>query len=248
MDQGLDQGLDQGVGGEIKRLRNERDWSMARLAVEADMSVSGVSMIENGKRNLTTTTLAKLAGAFGMEVADLFPKAEAQLWSEEPLERDGQWSQDFKEWLQKHNAWRVLMTDEEVVENLKRLASGSDGQAIVTRFEQEARKTFEEEKTVDDALREEFSRGGHLLPVPTEGPGLKQQFFARHKDYSRLQREVRRSYGRYYRALETVNRSLFHDGRTNDFVILNKRPQTVKAIREATRALQEEAHKNARGA
>lgn len=75
----MDQGLDQGVGGEIKRLRNERDWSMARLAVEADMSVSGVSMIENGKRNLTTTTLAKLAGAFGIEVADLFPKAQAPL-------------------------------------------------------------------------------------------------------------------------------------------------------------------------
>lgn len=75
----MDQAIDQGVGGEIKRLRSERDWSMAKLAVEADMSVSGVSMIENGKRNLTTTTLAKLARAFGVEVADLFPKAEAQL-------------------------------------------------------------------------------------------------------------------------------------------------------------------------
>src|SRR5215210_2013470 len=83
----MDRGLDQGVGGEIKRLRGERDWSMARLAVEADMSVSGVSMIENGKRNLTTTTLGKLARAFGVEVADLFPKAETPLWSDEPPER-----------------------------------------------------------------------------------------------------------------------------------------------------------------
>jgi len=236
------------TGQEVKRLREARGWTQAKLAVEAGMAPSAVNQIENGKRSPSASSLNKLAEALGVEVADLFPKAEAQLWSEEPLERDGQWSQDFKEWLQKHNARRVLMADEEVVENLKRLASGSDGQAIVTRFEQEARKTFEEEKTVDDALREEFSRGGHLLPVPTEGPGLRQQFFARHKDYSRLQREVRRSYGRYYRALETVNRSLFHDGRTNDFVILNKRPQTVEAIREATRALQEEAHKNARGA
>ena len=73
------QGVDQGVGARIKGLREEREWSMAKLAVEADMSVSGVSMIENGKRNLTTTTLAKLARAFGVEVADLFPKAEAQL-------------------------------------------------------------------------------------------------------------------------------------------------------------------------
>jgi transcriptional regulator with XRE-family HTH domain len=83
----MDQAIDQGVGGEIKRLRSERDWSMAKLAVEADMSVSGVSMIENGKRNLTTTTLAKLARAFGVEVADLFPKAEAPLWSAESPDR-----------------------------------------------------------------------------------------------------------------------------------------------------------------
>ncbi len=36
-------------------------------------------MIENGKRNLTTTTLAKLARALDVEVADLFPKAQASL-------------------------------------------------------------------------------------------------------------------------------------------------------------------------
>jgi transcriptional regulator with XRE-family HTH domain len=75
----MEQGADQGVGARIKRLREEREWSMAKLAVEADMSVSGVSMIENGKRNLTTTTLAKLARAFGVEVRDLFPLEQAPL-------------------------------------------------------------------------------------------------------------------------------------------------------------------------
>ncbi len=75
----MEQGTDQGVGAQIKRLREEREWSMAKLAVEADMSVSGVSMIENGKRNLTTTTLAKLARAFGVEVRDLFPLGQAPL-------------------------------------------------------------------------------------------------------------------------------------------------------------------------
>lgn len=71
--------MDQGVGHEVKRLREECGWSQAKLAVEADMSVSGVSMIENGQRNLTTTTLAKLASAFGVEVADLFPKEQSRL-------------------------------------------------------------------------------------------------------------------------------------------------------------------------
>lgn len=78
----MEHGVDQGVGARIKGLREEREWSMAKLAVEADMSVSGVSMIENGKRNLTTTTLAKLARAFGVEVRDLFPLGQAPL----PLE------------------------------------------------------------------------------------------------------------------------------------------------------------------
>ena len=78
---------DQGVGREIKRLREERAWSQAKLAVEAEMSVSGVSMIENGQRNLTTTTLAKLARAFGLEIPDLFPKAQAALPLEDAEQR-----------------------------------------------------------------------------------------------------------------------------------------------------------------
>ena len=71
--------MDQGVGRRVKELREGRGWSQAKLAVEAEMSVSGVSMIENGQRNLTTTTLGKLAKAFGVEIADLFPKGQASL-------------------------------------------------------------------------------------------------------------------------------------------------------------------------
>ena len=51
------------------------------------MSVSGVSQIENGKRNLSTATLAKLAEAFGVEVRDLFPKAQAPLQLELEVRR-----------------------------------------------------------------------------------------------------------------------------------------------------------------
>jgi transcriptional regulator with XRE-family HTH domain len=68
---------DQGVGREVKRLREAKGWSQTRLAAEADMSVSGISMIENGHRNLSTTTLARLAEALGVEVVDLFPKPQA---------------------------------------------------------------------------------------------------------------------------------------------------------------------------
>jgi transcriptional regulator with XRE-family HTH domain len=70
---------DQGVGRQVKKLREAKGWSQTRLAVEAGMSVSGISMIENGHRNLSTVTLAKLAEALGVEVRDLFPLEQAPL-------------------------------------------------------------------------------------------------------------------------------------------------------------------------
>ena len=70
---------DKGVGREVKRLREAKGWSQTKLAVEAGMSVSGISMIENGYRNLSTTTLARLAEALGVGVRDLFPLAQAPL-------------------------------------------------------------------------------------------------------------------------------------------------------------------------
>jgi transcriptional regulator with XRE-family HTH domain len=71
--------MDHGVGQVVKRLREERGWSQTKLAVEANMSVGGVSLIENGRRNLSTATLAKLADAFGVEIADLFPRSKPLL-------------------------------------------------------------------------------------------------------------------------------------------------------------------------
>ena len=63
------------VGGHIKRLREERGWSQPRLAVAAGVAVSAVSQIENGRRSPNVSTLDKLAEAFGVEVAEFFPKA-----------------------------------------------------------------------------------------------------------------------------------------------------------------------------
>jgi transcriptional regulator with XRE-family HTH domain len=65
------------VGAHIKRLRAERGWSQPQLAVEAGVAVSAVSQIENGRRSPNVSTLDKLAEAFGVEVADFFPKAPA---------------------------------------------------------------------------------------------------------------------------------------------------------------------------
>jgi transcriptional regulator with XRE-family HTH domain len=67
------------IGREIRRLREEKGWSQAKLAVDAGIGVSAVSLIETGKRNPSATTLAKIAEALGVGVADLFPLAQAPL-------------------------------------------------------------------------------------------------------------------------------------------------------------------------
>ncbi len=75
------------VGKEVRRLREAKGWGQTKLAAAADMAVSGVSQIENGRRNPNSATLIKLAKALEVEVADLFPKVEAPLWSEDSPER-----------------------------------------------------------------------------------------------------------------------------------------------------------------
>jgi transcriptional regulator with XRE-family HTH domain len=62
------------IGSEIRRAREARGWSQAKLAAGADMGVSGISQIETGARNPSVVTLSKIADALGIEVVDLFPK------------------------------------------------------------------------------------------------------------------------------------------------------------------------------
>ncbi len=160
--------MDQGVGREIKRLREERGWSQAKLAVEAEMSVSGVSMIENGQRNLTTTTLAKLAGAFGLEIADLFPKAPAPLQLE-LAEQAGK-----GEAVLRLGALELVSLYEELIrEALRRVEAGESRDFVVrelaTLFEKELRTGAEvavraarefgvSPRSWDEELRREFKR------------------------------------------------------------------------------------------
>lgn len=61
----------------IAELRRERGWSQVKLGARADVNPSTVNQVERGLRHPNSTTLEKLAGALGVGVADLFPKAEA---------------------------------------------------------------------------------------------------------------------------------------------------------------------------
>jgi transcriptional regulator with XRE-family HTH domain len=67
---------------ELRRLRKQMGLTQAKLAVRAGLDPSSLSQIETGARQPNTRTLEKLAAVLGVEVADLFPKIQAQL----PLE------------------------------------------------------------------------------------------------------------------------------------------------------------------
>jgi len=67
------------IGKEVRRLREAKGWSQAKLAGETGMAVSGISQIENDKRNPNAATLTKLARALEVEVADLFPLEQPRL-------------------------------------------------------------------------------------------------------------------------------------------------------------------------
>jgi transcriptional regulator with XRE-family HTH domain len=60
----------------IRQLRNEKGLSQAKLAVMADMDPATLNRLERGTGNPNLKTLARVADALGVEVADLFPKAE----------------------------------------------------------------------------------------------------------------------------------------------------------------------------
>lgn len=72
---------------EVRRLRQARGWTQTELAFHAGLAPSVISQIENGKRSPNASTLDKLAKAFGVNVGDLFPKAQAPLPFDEQEEQ-----------------------------------------------------------------------------------------------------------------------------------------------------------------
>ena len=92
------------IGHNIRRLRDEKGWNQTELGFRAGASPSIISLIENGKRNPSTATLAKIAEALGVEVVDLFPKGPNS--SREPTLLDGLEEERRSRYL---NAWRAFV-------------------------------------------------------------------------------------------------------------------------------------------
>jgi transcriptional regulator with XRE-family HTH domain len=73
------------IGQEVRRRREELGLTGAQLAARSGLSPGAVSQIENGKRTPSATTVMKLAQGLGVDVGELFPKAQAPL----PLDDGG---------------------------------------------------------------------------------------------------------------------------------------------------------------
>lgn len=56
----------------LKRFREEKDWTLEQLARLAGCTKSQLSMLENGRRPFTQKTLAAIIDQLGIDFSDLF--------------------------------------------------------------------------------------------------------------------------------------------------------------------------------
>lgn len=65
----------QAVGGAVRQLRKDRGWTLEALSEKTDISVSGLSQLENGRTTrLRRENLTRLAEAFQVAEEDLDPR------------------------------------------------------------------------------------------------------------------------------------------------------------------------------
>src|SRR5215218_4905142 len=148
----------------LRVLRAERGLTLRDAERLTGVDKDTLSKIERGRRHPHDVTLAKIAEGYGVPVSELLEEPARAAPKAEAPDQGRIATKTLDEWLNKHGARRILMSDEAVLANCERMAAGSDSEAIPDRFEQEARETFNEELEVLDALRMERHRGGELFP------------------------------------------------------------------------------------
>lgn len=63
-------------GDRVREVRNKKDVSQEELSELAGLHRTYVSLIERGERNVTLVTIAKIAQALDVELADVMPRSE----------------------------------------------------------------------------------------------------------------------------------------------------------------------------
>jgi transcriptional regulator with XRE-family HTH domain len=64
------------LGQQIRKVRRGRGFSQEDFAAEAGLDRSYYGSVERGERNVAALNLMRIAAALGVEVGELFPKAE----------------------------------------------------------------------------------------------------------------------------------------------------------------------------
>jgi len=65
------------VSTNVKRYRNYREWTQAKLAEKLNISINFLSDIENGKKWISAANIAKFSSILNIEPFELFKPAEA---------------------------------------------------------------------------------------------------------------------------------------------------------------------------
>jgi transcriptional regulator with XRE-family HTH domain len=70
------EGAIDGLGPKLRTLRRAKGYSLARVAHDTGVSRSLLSLIENGKNDLTVGRLIRLAAYYGISITDLLPEQD----------------------------------------------------------------------------------------------------------------------------------------------------------------------------
>jgi transcriptional regulator with XRE-family HTH domain len=200
------------IGDEIRRRREEQGLTGFELALKAGMAPSAISLIENGKRTPSSTSVLKLAGALGVEVGELYPKAQIPL----PLEDERLMDRpEVQEWLREQGH----MEGEEFLEWARSLGADTDDEEdVLQAIEQGIRVLRSRRNEVLDAIRTTEARKA-LFPTPS---GLSKEqikhWLLKPPGRWQLVNEIRREYVRRELALTNYSIHLFAEGKASGYL------------------------------
>jgi len=200
------------IGREIRQAREAKGWSQTKLAAAADMGVSGISQIETGTRNPSVATLSKIAKALEVEVADLFPKAQAQL----PLDVPFMARPQVREWKAAHGH----MTTEEFSDYVEGLDLDIDEEGWPRGLERAIKELRQTRDRLIDDLKRPTTRDA-LFPkrtgLPTKEERIKEALRPA-KEAWEEEWKIRHEY--LAREVELINygRRLHEDGETSGYL------------------------------
>ncbi|PVW11988.1 helix-turn-helix domain-containing protein [Marixanthomonas spongiae] len=66
----------QSIGKNISKIRRQKKMTQIDVCAIIDMDVPNLSSIENGRQNVTSLTLKKIAGALDVAVVDFFQNSK----------------------------------------------------------------------------------------------------------------------------------------------------------------------------